>query len=279
MERRVKDTDGARTAIVTGASSGIGVAIATELGRLGWRVAIGARRADRLADTAAGIVEAGGEALAHRLDVADAASIEEFFDVTERTLGPVDVLVNNAGVAYPGWLTDIAVDDIEREVATNLVGPILTSRLAIASMTGRGARGDLVFITSDASRHARPRMATYTATKAGLEALAHSLAMELEGTGIRATTVRVGPTSSEFGFGWPMESIEDLLAYWPRFGLQRHGGVLEPEAIARAVIAVVTAPPGVLLDTVEVQPEAPIGDLGPATPLARPDAGGAPGGR
>jgi NAD(P)-dependent dehydrogenase (short-subunit alcohol dehydrogenase family) len=279
MERRVKDTDGARTAIVTGASSGIGVTIATELGRLGWRVAIGARRADRLAETAAGIVEAGGASFAHPLDVSDAASIEEFFAATERALGPVDVLVNNAGVAYPGWLTDIAVEDLQREVATNLVGPILTSRLAIASMKGRGARGDLVFITSDASRHARPRMATYTATKAGLEALAHSLAMELEGTGIRATTVRVGPTMSEFGFGWPMESIEDLLGYWPRFGLQRHAGVLEPEAIARAVITVVTAPPGVLLDTVEVQPEAPVGDLGPATPLSRPDAGGAPAGR
>jgi len=279
MERRVNDTDGPRTAIVTGASSGIGVTIATELGRLGWRVAIGARRSDRLADTAASIVEAGGEAFAHRLDVSDADTIEEFFEATERALGPVDVLVNNAGVSYPGWLTDIAVDDIEREVATNLVGPILTSRLAIASMTGRGARGDLVFITSDAARNPWPRMATYTATKAGLEALAHSLAMELEGTGIRATTVRVGPTMSEFGFGWPMESIEDLLAYWPRFGLQRHGGVLEPVAVARAVIAVVTAPPGVILDTVEVQPEAPIGDYGPATALARPDAGAAPGGR
>lgn len=279
MEYRVTDTDGPRTAIVTGASSGIGVTIATELGRLGWRVAIGARRADRLADTASSIVEAGGEAFAHRLDVSDAGTIEEFFEATERALGPVDVLVNNAGVSYPGWLTDIAVADIEREVATNLVGPILMSRLTIASMTRRGARGDLVFITSDASRHPRPRMATYTATKAGLEALAHSLAMELEGTGIRATTVRVGPTLSEFGFGWPMESLEDLLGYWPRFGLQRHAGVLEPEAIAHAVIAVVTAPPGVMLDTVEVQPEAPIGDRGRATPLTRPDAGGAPGGR
>jgi NADP-dependent 3-hydroxy acid dehydrogenase YdfG len=259
-----------RTAIVTGASAGIGVTIATELAGLGWKVAIGARRTDRLDDTAASVRAAGGEPFAHALDVSDAASIEAFFSATEAALGPVDVVVNNAGTATPGWLVEVPVDAIEREVATNLIGPILLSRLAIASLQRRDARGHLVFITSDASRNARPRMATYTATKAGLEAFAHSLAMELEGTGIRTTTIRVGPTLSEFGFGWPMDSLEDLLAYWPRFGLQRHAGVLEPEAIARAVVTAVTAPPGVLLDTIEVQPEAPLGESGPAQPLERP---------
>jgi NAD(P)-dependent dehydrogenase (short-subunit alcohol dehydrogenase family) len=262
-----------RTAIVTGASAGIGVAIATELGRLGWKVAVGARRIDRLADTAGAVREAGGEPFVHALDVSDASSIEAFFDAAESSLGPVDVVVNNAGVAHPGRLPDIPVDAIQHEVATNLTGPILLSRLAINSLRRRRARGDLVFITSDASRHARPRMATYTATKAGLEALAHSLAMELEGSGIRATTIRVGPTLSEFGFAWPIEHIEELLSYWLRFGLQRHPGVLPPEATARAVVTAVTAPPGVLLDTIEVQPEAPVGEGGTAKPLERPDAG------
>jgi len=266
-------TDEPQTAIVTGASSGIGVTIATELGRLGWKVAVGARRAERLEETAAAVHAAGGEPFAHVLDVSDARSIETFYDAVEGALGPVDVLVNNAGIATPGWLVTTPVDAIQREVATNLVGPILMSRLAIASLQERGARGHIVFITSDASRNARPRMATYTATKAGLEALAHSLAMELEGTGIRATTIRVGPTLSEFGFGWPMEDLEDLLGYWPRFGLQRHPGVLEPEAIARAVVTAVTAPAGVLFDTIEVQPEAPIGESAPARALERPDAG------
>ncbi|HEY8217359.1 MAG TPA: SDR family NAD(P)-dependent oxidoreductase [Acidimicrobiia bacterium] len=260
-----------RAALVTGASAGIGATIATELGRLGWRVAIGARRSARLAETADRVRNAGGEAYAHVLDVSDASSIESFFTAAEGAVGPLDVLVNNAAVATPGWLTDVPVDAIEHEVATNLTGPILLSRLAIASMRRRDARGDLVFITSDATRHPRPRMATYTATKGGLEAFAYSLAMELEGSGIRATTIRVGPTLSEFGFGWPMDSLEDLMSYWPRFGLQRHAGVLEPEAIARAVVNAVTAPPGVLLDTIEVQPEAPVGESGPMQPLPRPD--------
>ena len=259
----------ARTAMVTGASSGIGRAIAVELGGLGWAVAVGARRTDRLAETATEVERRGGSAFAHHLDVTDPASIERFFAAAEGTLGPVDVLVNNAGVASPGSIDEVSADALARDVATNLLGPLLMTRLAVASMRHR-QRGDLVFITSDATRHVRPRMASYTATKAGLEALAHTLAVELEGTGIRSTTVRVGPTISEFGFAWPMDVIEDLMAYWPRFGLQRHAGVLEPDAVARAVVAAVTAPAGVHVDTIEVQPEAPIGDAGPARIIEGP---------
>jgi NADP-dependent 3-hydroxy acid dehydrogenase YdfG len=259
-----------RVAIVTGASAGIGVAIAVALGGLGWKVAIGARRTDRLEDTAADVRDAGGEPFVHALDVSEASSIEGFFRAVEAECGPVDVVVHNAGVATPGWLDRTPVEAIEREVRTNLLGPILLSRLAIGSMRARDARGHLVFITSDATRHARPRMAAYTAAKAGIEALSSSLAMELEGSGIRSSVVRVGPTISEFGFGWPIEEIEDLMGYWPRFGLQRHGGYLEPDAIARAVVTAVTAPAGVVVDTIEVQPEAPVGDATPAAIVERP---------
>jgi NAD(P)-dependent dehydrogenase (short-subunit alcohol dehydrogenase family) len=261
----------ARMAMVTGASSGIGRAIAVALGHLGWRLAIGARRSDRLGETAEEVSSAGGVPFAHRLDVVDPESIAEFFDEAEAALGPVDVLVNNAGVATPGWLHEIPVAAIEREIATNLLGPIVSSRLAVASMRERGAGGDLVFVTSDAARNPRPRMAPYTASKAGLEALAHALALELEGSGIRATTVRVGPTLSEFGFDWPMDDLEDLMGYWPRFGLQRHAGLLEPAAVAAAVVTAVTAPRGVHLDTIEVQPEAPVDDAGPAHIIGRPE--------
>jgi NADP-dependent 3-hydroxy acid dehydrogenase YdfG len=264
--------DSSPVAIVTGASSGIGVSIATELGRLGWKVAVGARRVDRLEDTAAAVRDAGGEPYVHALDVSDPASIEAFFRAVEADVAPVDVLVNNAGVATPGWLTNTPVEAIEHEVRTNLLGPILLSRLTIASLQARGARGHLVFITSDATRHPRPRMTTYTATKAGVEALSHCLAMELEGTGVRTTAVRVGPTISEFGFGWPMDELEDLMGYWPKFGLQRHAGYLDPTAIAQAVVTAVTAPPGVQVDTIEVQPEAPKGDEAPANIIERPDA-------
>ena len=260
-----------RVAVVTGASSGIGRVIAIELGRLGWRVAIGARRMFRLEDTANDVRAAGGQPFAHELDVSDPGSVDAFFAASEAALGPVDVLVNNAATATPGWIEAIPVEDVQRTIGTNLLGPILTSRAAIKSMRAGERAGDLVFITSDATRNPRPRLTTYTATKAGLEALAHCLSLELEGTGIRSTTIRVGPTISEFGFGWPMDELEDLMTYWPRFGLSRHAGVLEPEAIARAVIMAVTAPAGVHVDTIEVQPQAPVGDDSPAQALERPE--------
>jgi NAD(P)-dependent dehydrogenase (short-subunit alcohol dehydrogenase family) len=183
----------------------------------------------------------------------------------------VDVLVNNAATAMPGWIHELPVDEIQREINTNLLGPILTARVAIASMRARDASGDIVFITSDATRHPRPMLTTYGATKAALEALAHCMSLELEGTGIRSSTIRVGPTMSEFGFGWPTEILEELMPFWLRFGLSRHNGMLEPDAIAQAVITAVTAPPGVHFDTIEVQPQAPIGDDTPGQALERPE--------
>jgi NAD(P)-dependent dehydrogenase (short-subunit alcohol dehydrogenase family) len=260
----------ARTAVVTGAGSGIGSAIAVEFAKLGWRVALGGRRVERLEETAAAVRDAGGTAFVHALDVSDPESAATFFAAAEQALGPVDVLVNNAAVATPGWLPDLPVDALQREVATNLLGPILMARLAITSLRSRNSAGDIVFITSDATRNPRPRLTTYSATKAGVEALAQTLSLELEGTGIRSITVRVGPTMSEFGFGWPMDVLEDLMTYWPRFGLGRHAHILEAEAVARAVVMAVTAPEGVLIDTIEVQPHAPMGDSGPAQALERP---------
>jgi short-subunit dehydrogenase len=114
-------------------------------------------------------------------------------------------------------------------------------------------------------------MATYTATKAGLEAFSQALALELEGSGVRSTTVRVGPTLTDFGFGWPGDEIEDLMGYWPRYGLQRHAGVLDASAVARAVMTAVTAPRGTHVDTIEVQPEAPVGEPTAAQIFERPD--------
>jgi NADP-dependent 3-hydroxy acid dehydrogenase YdfG len=246
-----------RTAIVTGASSGIGRAVACAFGAESWKVAVGARRKDRLGEVAAEVETAGGEPFAHPLDVTDPGSIADFFAAAEDALGPVDTLVNNAGTSTPGRFHTIDDDALRREVDTNLLGPMLTSRRAITSMLARGNAGDLVFISSDATRHARPRMAAYSATKAGVELLARSLAMELEGTGIRSTIVRVGPTVTEFGSSWRVDELQELMEYWPRYGLQRHSGVLAPEDVARAVVTAVTAPAGVHVDTIEVQPEAP----------------------
>jgi NADP-dependent 3-hydroxy acid dehydrogenase YdfG len=253
-------TQAQRIALVTGASTGIGRAIAVEIGRLGWPVAIGARRRDRLEETAEEVRAAGGTPFLHELDVCDAASIDSIFAACEGELGIVDVVINNAGLSYPGWIHELATEDITREVTTNLIGPMLVSRRAVTALRAAERTGDIVFITSDAVRYARPRQGVYAGTKAGLEQFARSLQLELEGTGIRSTTVRVGPCITEFAAAWDMDAIMELTAYWQHYGLQRHFGLLDPADVGRAVATVVTARPGIMYDTLEVQPECPIGD-------------------
>jgi NAD(P)-dependent dehydrogenase (short-subunit alcohol dehydrogenase family) len=247
-----------RTAIVTGASSGIGSAIAHALGGLGWSVAIGARRADKLEAVAREVERAGGRAAALALDLAEPASIDAFFDASESAFGPADVLVNNAGVCVPGLLHEVSASALQREIATNLVGPALLTRRMIASLRARGAGGDLVFISSENVSVPRPFQPGYTASKWGLEGLARTLRLELDGTGIRSTIVRPGPTfPTEFGSGWDPVMVKRLLETWHALGIQRHLRGLPVGSVAQAVVAVVTAPAGTRFELVALAPEAP----------------------
>jgi NAD(P)-dependent dehydrogenase (short-subunit alcohol dehydrogenase family) len=246
----------ARTALVTGASSGIGAAIAKAFGALGWRVAIGARRKDRLVEVARDLEQAGGRAFAHALDVTQPASIDAFFDAAREALGPADVVVSNAGVGVPNLLHEARVEDLRKELDTNLFGPMLLARRAIPALVELG-RGDLVFISSLNAVAPRTFQAAYTASKAGLEGLAKVIQMELEGTGVRSTIVRPGPTGSEFGASYGGEMARRLLESWKYWGIMRQLHWMYPEHVARAVVAVVTAPRGTHFDVIEVLPENP----------------------
>ncbi|MBK5288589.1 MAG: SDR family NAD(P)-dependent oxidoreductase [Acidimicrobiia bacterium] len=246
-----------RIAVVTGAASGIGQAIAVGLGRLGWSVALGGRRIDALATTAKLVDIEGGHAFAHHLDVTQPGSVDAFFDAAASELGPCDTLVNNAGLAIPGLLVDTDADALQREIDTNLLGPLLCSRRALGPMLDAG-RGDIVFISSDTARMPRPGMIGYSATKAALETVARVIDMETEGRGIRTTVVRVGPTLlTDFADGWKPGSFEHLLDLWPRFGIQRHFNTMQPADIANVVIHALTAPAHARVDTIEIQPVAP----------------------
>ena len=246
--------NGSRTVVVTGASSGIGAAIARALGALGWSIALGARRTNLLHEVATGVEAVGGGAFAHELDVTDVTSIETFFAATEAALGVVDVLVNNAGIGIPGLLHEVPVADLERELRTNLLGPMLITRRALPSMLER-RRGDLVFISSMNVLEVRPFQLGYTASKAGLEGMAHTLRKDLEGTGVRATIVRSGPTRSAFGFAWEPDILVRVLDAWKHWGYLRHMDMMDGEQVALAVIAAVTAPPGLHMDVIQVSPE------------------------
>ena len=196
-----------RVAAVTGASAGVGREIAVALGALGWTVGIGARREDRLAETADAVAAAGGTPVVHRLDVTDEASVDAFFDAVEAEAGPVEALVNNAGVGYLGAVADVSVERLRAIVDTNLLGVLLCTRRATARMLDAGIPGDVVFISSDSIQKPYPHMLPYGATKAAVEYLAMGLDVELSGSGIRVATVRLGPTVSEFNTSWPDEDL------------------------------------------------------------------------
>jgi NAD(P)-dependent dehydrogenase (short-subunit alcohol dehydrogenase family) len=246
-----------RVAVITGAGAGIGRAIAQALGALGWPVALGARRVDQLETTAALIADAGGTAYAHALDVCEPASIDAFFAATTAALGPVDVLVNNAGTAAPGALHVMDDELHQRILATNLLGPILVTKRVVADLRARNAPGDIVFISSDATVHPRPYLGTYSASKAGLESYATTLSMECEGFPIRSSIVRVGPTLTGFADDWDTEIFTEIFPHWQRFGIQRHFNTMQPADVARAVATTVTAPPHMWIRVVEVQPQPP----------------------
>lgn len=248
----------ARVAAVTGASAGIGRAIAVALGELGWTVALGARRVAQLEETAELVTDAGGTAVVHALDVTDVGSLDEFCATVQADAGLVDVLVNNAGTARPGPVHEMSDDDHRRIVETNLLGPIRLTRRVVGALRAAGAPGDIVFVSSDTAVHVRPGLATYLSTKAGLEAFARALALEGEGFGLRSSVVRAGPTLTGFAEGWDLRVFEDLMPRWQRFGIQRHSDTMQPEDVGRTVVSIVTAPRHMWVPIVEVQPNPPL---------------------
>jgi len=243
-----------RVAVVTGGSGGIGAATAAALAAAGARVAIGARDRARLAATAERIAAEGHTVFAHPLDVTDPASVEAFFGALERTEGPVDVLVSNAGSARPAPLADAPPTTVAETVAVNLTGALLCVRRALPSLRRAVPPGDLVLVTSDAAVHPRAHLVAYTAAKAGLEAAARALALELEGSGVRVCTLRVGPTLTGFADRWDPDATAAAMRTWQAQGTQRHWVTLEAEQVAAVVVDVLRRPRGVGPVLVEVQP-------------------------
>ena len=246
-----------RPAVVTGASSGIGAATALTLAAAGHPVALGARRVEKCEEVVARIREAGGEAVAHRLDVTDQACVDAFAKAVGADLGAVEVLVSNAGQVAPGIVHEVPTERFGAEIDLNLLGAHRLVRAFVPGMVER-TRGDVVFVSSDVAVRARPFMSSYAAGKWGLEGMAHAMQMELEGSGVRVSIVRPGPTWSEMGTDWDDEEAARVLNGWVKFGLARHPHFLKPAALADAITTIVSAPRGVHLNLVEVNPEAPV---------------------
>jgi NADP-dependent 3-hydroxy acid dehydrogenase YdfG len=246
-----------RPAAITGASSGIGAATAAALAAAGHPVALGARRTDQCEELAATIRAGGGEAIALPLDVADDDTVKTFAVTVTDRLGPVEILVNSAGDLDVGQVHELDPAEFARQVEVNLVGAHRMVSAFVPGMVPR-QRGDVVFVSSDVIRAPRPRMGAYVAAKHGVDGMARAMQMELEGTGVRVSVVRPGPTLTGMGMSWDAATLEALLDEWARWGLVRHMNLLQPSDVAAAVTAVVSTPRGAHITLLEIEPEAPI---------------------
>jgi short-subunit dehydrogenase len=197
-----------KVAIVTGASSGIGLATAKKLVAKGARVALVARTKDKLEAAARELGE--GRAVAFPLDVKDRAGIEALPARVVERFGRLDVVVNNAGVNHRGAASDRTAAELAEVLETNLVAPVLLTRASLPHL-GRG--GAVVNVASLAGKVPVPHEATYSASKAGLRAFSRALDLELAGHGIRVASVNPGPVDT--GFFGDLEAVPDLVFSQP----------------------------------------------------------------
>jgi NAD(P)-dependent dehydrogenase (short-subunit alcohol dehydrogenase family) len=191
-----------KTALITGASSGLGQYFATVLAQAGARVVIGARRADKLAETAEQVRRAGGDVCEVALDVLDADSIKAAFATAEAQFGVVDVLVNNAGVSRDTFLLDLAEPDWDTILDTNLKGVWLSSREAVRRMQAAGISGSIINIASILSFGTTRALGAYMASKAGVVQLTRAMALEWAEFDIRCNVIAPGffPTEMTDGY-------------------------------------------------------------------------------
>ena len=238
-----------RTALVTGASSGIGSETARALAAEGAAVACLARRTERLESVVQGIRNDGGRALALSADVTDRAAVAAAVDTVLDTFGSVDVLVNNAGVMLLSLLDEGRVDDWDRMIDVNIKGLLYGVHAVLPAMKRQGG-GHIVNVGSVAGRRPLPSSSVYSATKFAVRCISAGIHLELSAShGIRVTDVQPGVVDTELADHIPNDEIRT--GFKTRWSEKR---MLESEDIAAAIVFAVTAPAHVNVNEILVRP-------------------------
>jgi short-subunit dehydrogenase len=210
-------------ALVTGGSRGLGPYIARALAREGAHLTLTARSADSLRKVAEDLAAEAVRLHWIAADVCNGDARRKLLEEAESTLGPIDILVNNAGIEWIVSYTDLSPERIEAMVRTNLLAPLILSRLVLEGMIERG-RGHVVMMSSLGAKKGSPYSATYAATKAGLIAWTSGIRTELRGTGVSASVISPGFVSEAGMFAVRGQRAPRVL------------GTSTPEAVARAVV-------------------------------------------
>jgi len=224
-------------ALITGGSRGIGRAIALRLASLGAAVAICGRDANALNDASAHVAGLGGRIFSHVADVTSPADVQALVAKTESALGPITILVNNAGIGVFGPAHEKSEEDWDRVLNTNLKSVFLVSKAVAPSMISRKS-GDIINISSLAGVNAFKGGGLYCASKWGLQGLSACMAEDLRGYGIRVSTICPGSVATEFSGTSPKDPAK----------------VLSPEDIAHAVETIVTQSPKSFISQLQIRP-------------------------
>jgi 3-oxoacyl-[acyl-carrier protein] reductase len=226
-----------KVALITGASRGIGFAIARRLGGMGARVSICGRDQAKLGQSGSSLRGEGIETLAIQADVARGDQIDALVRRTQQELGPIDILVNNAGTGVFGPFHELGETDWNTVLDTNLKSVFLACR-AVAPEMIRRQTGYIINISSLAGKNTFANGAIYCASKWGLMGLSGSMAEDLRGYGIRVSAICPGSVATEF----------------PGQGGKIPSKILQPDDVAHAVAALVTQAAGSFISEVHIRP-------------------------
>lgn len=220
-----------KTAVVTGASSGIGAAVSRQLTAAGARVALLARSADKLATIASALP--GSVAVA--CDVADEASVTAAFARVQAELGAPDILVNNAGTGFATDLATASLADLRRIFETNVTGVFLCTRAVLPAMKSRGS-GHIVNVSSITGKVSNPNAPLYCASKHALNGYSNGLQQQVAAAGVRVSLVSPSAVDTAYWDGRPVDRSKFLAA----------------DEVADAILFILTRPPGVLVKDLDL---------------------------
>lgn len=235
--------------MVTGASSGIGAAVARALVREGAHVALAARREDALLEVQTGLDQWRGKtrSLVAPTDITDRRQVRSLIARTEEELGPVDILANCAGVMFYALMRNLHEDDWEQTVDVLCKGMLNCVGAVLRGMLDRG-RGHIVTVSSDAGRKVFPGLAVYSGGKFFVEAVSQGLRLETAGTGLKVTTIQPGNVATDLGaLSHDAEALE-------LYGRPSGARILDPEDVAASVVHALRQPEHVAVNEILVEP-------------------------